>query len=58
MQRFLTGGIIDIAFSATGILAHLLLEQINQEINRDLCQDMRNAIQRWKNPDTNMVTYR
>ncbi|CAF0853800.1 unnamed protein product [Adineta ricciae] len=58
MQRFLTDGIIDIAFSATGILAHLLLEQINQEINRDLCQDMRNAIQKWKNPDTNMVTYR
>jgi hypothetical protein len=58
MQKFLTDGIIDIAFSAAGILAHLLLEQINHEVNIELCQYMRNAILKWKNPDTNMVTYR
>ena len=58
MQRFLIEGIIDIAFSAAGILAHLLLEQIDHEINMELCQQMRNAIVNWQNPDTNMVTYR
>ncbi|UJR31306.1 hypothetical protein I4U23_018804 [Adineta vaga] len=58
MQRFLTDGIIDIAFSAAGILAHLLYEQINQEIDTELCQDMRNTICKWQNPETNMVTYR
>ena len=58
MQKFLTDGIIDIAFSAAGILAHLLFDQINQEINMELCQYMRNAILKWQNPDTNMVTYR
>ena len=58
MQRFLTDGIIDIAFSAAGILAHLLLEQIDQETNIELCQYMRNAILKWQNPDSNMVTYR
>jgi hypothetical protein len=58
MQRFLTDGIIDIAFSAAGILAHLLFEQINHEVDMELCQYMRNAILKWQNPDTNMVTYR
>ena len=58
MQRFLNDGIIDIAFSAAGILAHLLLEQINHEVNIELCQYMRNAILKWQNPDSNMVTYR
>jgi hypothetical protein len=58
MQRFLTDGIIDIAFSAAGILAHLLLEQVNHEDNIELCQYMTNAISKWQNPNTNMVTYR
>ncbi|CAF4194744.1 unnamed protein product, partial [Adineta steineri] len=58
MQRFLTDGITDIAFSAGGILAHLLFEQVNHEINIELCENMRNAILKWQNPDTNMVTYR
>ena len=58
MQRFLIDGIIDIAFSAAGILAHLLLEQIDHEISMELCQQMRNAISQWPNPDSNMVTYR
>lgn len=58
MQRFLIDGVIDIAFSAAGILAHLLLEQIDQEITKELCQQMRNTIINWQNPDTNMVTYR
>jgi len=58
MQKFLTDGIIDIAFSAAGILANLLLEQIDREVNVDLCQYMRNAILKWQNPDTNMITYR
>ena len=58
MQQFLIDGIIDIAFSAAGILAHLLLEQIDREISKELCQQMRNAIISWQNPDTNMVTYR
>jgi hypothetical protein len=58
MQKFLIDGIIDIAFSAAGILAHLLFEQINHEVNIELCQYMRNAILKWQNPDTNMVTYR
>jgi hypothetical protein len=58
MQKFLSEEIIDIAFSAAGILAHLLLEQIDHEVNMDLCQYMRNAILKWQNPDSNMVTYR
>lgn len=58
MQQFLIDGIIDIAFSAAGILAHLLLERIDREINKELCQQMTNAIINWQNPDTNMVTYR
>jgi hypothetical protein len=58
MQRFLIDGTIDTAFSAAGILAHLLFEQINHEVNTELCQQMRNAILQWQNPDTNMVTYR
>jgi len=58
MKRFLNDGIIDIAFSAAGILAHLLYEQINHDVNIELCQYMRNAILKWQNPDTNMVTYR
>ncbi len=58
MRRFLTDGIIDIAFSAAGTLAHLLLEQIDHEMNMELCQHMRNTILKWQNPDSNMVTYR
>ncbi len=58
MKKFLTDGIIDIAFSAAGILAHLLLEQIDEKTNIELCQYMRNAILKWQNPDSNMVTYR
>ncbi|CAM4747380.1 unnamed protein product [Rotaria magnacalcarata] len=58
IQKFLTDAIIDIAFSAAGILAHLLFQQINHELNLELCQYMRNAILTWKNPDRNIVTYR
>jgi hypothetical protein len=58
MRRFLTDSILDIAFSAAGILAHLLYEQIDHEINLELCQQMRDAILKWQNPETNMVTYR
>lgn len=58
IQKFLTDGIIDIAFSAAGILAHLIFEQSNNELNTDLCQYMRNAILKWQNPDKNIVTYR
>ncbi|CAF3632366.1 unnamed protein product [Rotaria socialis] len=58
IQKFLTDAIIDIAFSAAGILAHLLFQQINRELNLELCQYMKNAILKWQNPDRNIITYR
>jgi hypothetical protein len=58
MQKYITEAIPDIAFSATGILAHLFYEQTDMEINFELCQQMREAILTWQNPHTNMVTYR
>lgn len=58
MQKFLIEGIPDIAFSAAGILAHLIYDQADEEINFELCQHMRDAILTWQNPHTNMVTYR
>lgn len=58
MRRFLSDSILDIAFSAAGILAHLLYEQVDKEVNEELCLHMRAAICRWQNPETNMVTYR
>ena len=58
MQKYMTEAIPDIAFSATGILAHLLYEQNDEDIDDDLCQQMRDAIVTWQNPETNMVTYR
>ncbi len=58
MQKYMIEAILDIAFSATGILAHLLYEQPDEEINFELCQQMREAILTWQNPHTNMVTYR
>ena len=58
MQKYMTEAIPDVAFSATGILAHLLYEQNEDEIDEDLCRRMRDAINTWKNPETNMVNYR
>ncbi len=58
MQKYMTEAILDVAFSATGILAHLLYEQTDDEINLELCQQMRETILSWQNPHTNMVTYR
>lgn len=58
MRRFLNESTLDIAFSAAGILAHLLYEQIDQQVDKELCQQMREAISKWQNPETNMVTYR
>jgi hypothetical protein len=58
MQKFINEAVLDVAFSATGILAHLLYEQTDDEINLELCQQMTDAIQTWQNPHTNMVTYR
>jgi hypothetical protein len=58
MQKYMMEAIPDIAFSATGILAHLLYEQTDEEINLEVCQLMREAIVAWQNPHTNMVTYR
>ena len=58
MQRYLSQSILDVAFSAAGILAHLLSEQADNEINWQLCEDMREVILTWQNPHTNMVTYR
>ncbi len=58
MQKYMMEAIPDIAFSATGILAHLLYEQTDEEINLEVCQLMREAIVTWQNPHTNMVTYR
>jgi hypothetical protein len=58
MRRFLSDSILDIAFSAAGILAHLLYEQADREVNDELCRHMRDAICKWQNPETNMVTYR
>ncbi|CAF1291380.1 unnamed protein product [Rotaria sordida] len=58
MQKYITEAILDVAFSAIGILAHLLYEQTDDEINLELCQQMRETIVSWQNPHTNMVTYR
>ena len=58
MQKYLSDSILDVAFSATGVLAHLLCEQPDDEINWDLCKQMRRTILTWNNPHTNMVTYR
>jgi hypothetical protein len=58
MQKYMMEAIPDIAFSATGILAHLLYEQTDEEINLEVCQLMREAIVTWQNPHTKMVTYR
>lgn len=58
MQKYMTDAIADVAFSATGILAHLLYDQNEEEIDEDLCRRMRDAINTWQNPETNMVTYR
>jgi hypothetical protein len=58
MQKFINEAVLDVAFSATGILAHLLYEQTDDEINLELCQQMTDAIKTWQNPHTNMVTYR
>ncbi|CAF1056271.1 unnamed protein product [Rotaria sp. Silwood1] len=58
MQKYLTEAILDVAFSAVGILAHLLYEQNDNEINLELCQQMRETIVSWQKPHTNMVTYR
>jgi hypothetical protein len=58
MQKYVLEAIPDIAFSAMGILAHLFYEQTDEEIDYELCQQMREAIVTWQNPDTNLVTYR
>jgi hypothetical protein len=58
MQKYMMEAILDVAFSATGVLAHLLYEQTDDEINLELCQQMRETILSWQNPHTNMVTYR
>lgn len=58
VQKYMSEGIIDIAFSAAGIIAHLLHDQADEEINLELCQQMRDAIVTWRSPHTNMVTYR
>ncbi|CAF4740164.1 unnamed protein product, partial [Rotaria sp. Silwood2] len=58
MQKYITEAILDVAFSAVGILAHLLYEQTDDEINLELCRQMRKTIVSWQNPHTNMVTYR
>jgi hypothetical protein len=58
MQKYVIEAIPDIAFSAMGILAHLFYEQSEEDIDYELCQQMREAIVTWQNPDTNMVTYR
>ncbi|CAF3504632.1 unnamed protein product, partial [Rotaria sp. Silwood2] len=57
MQKYITEAILDVAFSAVGILAHLLYEQTDDEINLELCRQMRKTIVSWQNPHTNMVTY-
>lgn len=58
MRRFLASSTLDIAFSAAGILCHLLYEQAEHEVNEDLCQQIRETIIKWQNPETNMITYR
>jgi antitoxin component HigA of HigAB toxin-antitoxin module len=58
MQKYIIESIIDVAFPAAGIIAHLLFEQTDDEINFDLCQLMRNAILSWQSPHLNMVTYK
>ena len=58
MRKFMLEAVLDIAFAATGILAHLLSEQVDDEIDWDLCQQMRDTILTWQNPHTTMVTYR
>ncbi|CAM2719778.1 unnamed protein product [Rotaria socialis] len=58
MRKYINEAIIDVAFSAGGILAHLLYGQVDDEINVELCQQMRDAIVTWQHPHTNMVTYR
>ncbi|CAF3041578.1 unnamed protein product [Rotaria sp. Silwood2] len=54
MQKYITEAILDVAFSAVGILAHLLYEQTDDEINLELCRQMRKTIVSWQNPHTNM----
>ncbi|CAF0960409.1 unnamed protein product [Adineta steineri] len=58
MKKYIDEAILDIAFSATGILAQLLYDQTDDEINFELCDQMRDAIIKWQNPHSNMVTYR
>lgn len=58
MQRYLTESVIDVAFSAAAILSHLLIEQTDDQINWDLCEQMRDVISSWPNPHSNLVTYR
>ncbi|CAF1535141.1 unnamed protein product [Adineta ricciae] len=58
IQKYINEAVLDVAFSATGIFAHLLYDQKDDEIDFDLCKQMMNAIRSWQNPHTNMVTYR
>jgi len=58
MQRYLSGSVVDIAFSAAAILCHLFTEQTDDQINWDLCEQMRDVILSWQNPHNNLVTYR
>lgn len=58
MQRYLSGSVVDIAFSAAAILCHLFTEQTDDQINWDLCEQMRDVILSWQNPHHNLVTYR
>ena len=58
MQRYLTESVIDVAFSAAAILCHLFIEQTDDQINWDLCEQLREVILSWQNPHSNMVTYR
>ncbi|UJR15422.1 hypothetical protein I4U23_002367 [Adineta vaga] len=58
MKRYINEAVVDVAFSATGILAHLLYDQKNDDIDFDLCEQMMDAIKSWQSPHTNMVTYR
>lgn len=58
IQRYLTESIIDVSFSSAAILCHLLIEQTDDQIDWDLCEQMREVILSWKNPHQNIVTYR
>ena len=58
IQKYINEAVLDVAFSATGIFAHLLYDQKDDEIDFDLCEQMMSAIRSWQNPHTNMVTYR